>query len=349
MNKLKLNFIVSAVFLSALAGCGGSGDNKPQGNPGAARTIPVDGIIIKEKKLDFTFTTTGTLLANEEIELRNEVSGKITGIYFAEGSWAQKGDLLVKINDQDLQAQKKKILSQIELARDEEQRKKALFDQRLASKEEYDISANKLKVLEAEKDLILAQIAKTEIIAPFSGRIGLRTVSPGAYVSVNTPIASLQQTDPIKIEFMIPDRYHAILKNGTPVRFRISGDENEYNAAVYAMDSRVDHSTRTMRVRARKANPGFLLKPGTLAKIDIKLETIPRALMIPAEALIPELSGQKIFRFAAGVVRSNKVQTGLRTETEIQITDGIAPGDTVITSGLLQIREGSRVNLKSLQ
>ncbi len=349
MQKLIITLISATVIIQAINGCGNDSGKKQGSEHGQSRGTPVDGLIIREKSVDFTYTTTGSLLANEEIELRNEVPGRITGIFFSEGSWVSKGDLLVKIYDQDLQAQLKKTESQLELARDEEKRKKSLFDQQLASREEYDISLNKLKVLEADKDLIRAQISKTEITAPFGGRIGLRSVSPGAFISANTMIATLQQTDPVKIEFMIPDRYHAMLKTGTRIRFRLSDDSTDYPAEVYAFDSKVDPSTRSLKVRARRSNSHFLLKPGTLAKIDITLENIPKAIMIPANALVPELNGQKIFLFSGGTVTSRPVQTGLRTETEIQITGGLHPADTIITTGLLQIREGSKVFLKSIQ
>lgn len=314
-----------------------------------SRQTPVEAIILKPKPFSPTFSTTGTLLANEEIEIRSEVPGKITGIFFEEGQRVSQDTRLVKIYDQDLQAQLLKIEAQIELALEDEKRKHALFEQQLASKEDYETAVSRRKVLEADRHLIRTQIARTEILAPFDGTIGLRNVSPGAYVTSNTVIATLIQHDPMKIDFQFPNRYQNMVKTGTVIPFRQIGDPNVYQATLYAIDPKADHSTRMIRARARVANPNRLLKAGTMVQLDLPLETIPQALMIPAEALIPELNGQKVFVYKNGLTASAQVKTGIRTETQIQIIEGLTAGDTVVTTGLLQIREGMPITLRSIK
>jgi membrane fusion protein (multidrug efflux system) len=242
-----------------------------------------------------------------------------------------------------LKAQLQKKNLDLKLARTEESRQKKLLDIEAISQGEYDIVANKAETLEAEKNLLLAQLVKTEIKAPFSGTIGLRYVSNGGYVSPNTKIAVLQQLDPIKIEFSIPESYSSVIKNGAPVRFKLSGSEEVYTGSVYATDLAVDPATRTIRIRARSANPDRKLVPGSFAKIELNLGDINNAIMLPSQAIIPELNGQKVFVVENGKARSVKIGVGVRTESDVQVTEGLKRGDSVVVSGILQLKEGSNV------
>jgi membrane fusion protein (multidrug efflux system) len=328
-----------------LAGCEKKKESAPSG-PRKAGAIPVEAIVVKTDSLQNIIYSTGSLLPNEKVELRNEVPGRITGIFFNEGSEVQKGAVLLKINDRDLQAQLNKNTVQEQMARDDEFRKKKLLEIKAISQEEYDIAANQLKSVQAEKQLLEAQIAKTEVCAPFSGKIGLRSVSPGSFIPSNTVIATLQQVDPIKIEFSVPEKYTPLVKEGMTVHFGIDYSNKDFSGRVYAVESGIDAATRTVKVRALCSNPGRLLVPGTFARISLVLENLPDAIKIPSEAIVGDISGSRVFVIRNGKAAAVPVETGIRTEKDIQITSGLQPGDSLIITGLLQVNDGMPVMVK---
>jgi len=282
------------------------------------------------------------------VELRPEMAGRVTGIYFEEGSQVPQGKLLLKINDSEMQAQLKKLEAQEYLAGEEEFRKRKLLEIKAISKEEYDTALNQLKIVQAEKQLLQAQIAKSEIHAPFGGKIGLRTVSPGSYISASSVIATLQQLDPVKVEFTITEKYSLLVKEGMEVTFTLESSDIEFQGRIYARESSVDPGTRSMKVRARASNRGQLLLPGKFARVRLVLERYSEALTIPAEALVTELTSKSVFLFKNGKAKMTGVQTNVRTPTEIQITEGLNPGDTLIVTGLLQITDGTAVEAKTI-
>ncbi len=301
--------------------------------------VEVNAVVVSPKMLENKIFSTGNILANEEVEIRAEVPGRIMSINFQEGSSVKKGELLVKINDSELQAGLKKLILDEKLARDDVYRKEKLLELKAVSQEELDISRSQLGVIQAEIELIKAQIDKTSIYAPFSGRIGLRYASPGGYISSSTLIARMQQTDPVKIDFSVPEKYISHINQNMEIQFTIDGIDSSFTGQVYASESRIDPSTRSSNVRARCPNPGGILTPGAFAKVNIILEKIPAAIVLPSDAFIPDIRGEKVFVSRNGKAVSTYVTTGIRTENEVQVTEGIQPMDTVILSGLLQVRE----------
>lgn len=337
--------ICIATGLILLAGCEKKKEAASSG-PRKAGAIPVEALVVRTDSLQNIIYSTGSLLPNEKVELRNEVPGRITGIFFNEGSEVQKGAVLLKINDRDLQAQLSKNLVQEQMAKDDEFRKKKLLEIKAISQEEYDVSSNQLKSVQAEKQLLEAQIAKTEVCAPFSGKIGLRSVSPGSFIPSNTMIATLQQVDPIKIEFSVPEKYNPLVKEGMTVHFGIDYSNKDFTGKVYAIESGIDAATRTVKVRALCSNPGRLLVPGTFARISLVLEDLPDAIRIPSEAIVGDITGSKVFVVRNGKAVSVPVETGIRTEKDIQITSGLQAGDSLIVTGLLQVNDGMPVMIK---
>jgi membrane fusion protein (multidrug efflux system) len=308
----------------------------------------VEAYLVKEDTLENKIFTTGSLIPNEEVELTTESPGLIKNLYLKEGVTVSKEELLVKINDSDLQAQLTRAEYRLTLAEERERRQEQLLEKGGISQEEYDATLNEVNVLRAEVRLIQAQIDKTEIRAPFSGIVGLKYVSDGSYISPTSRIATLQDIDPIKIDFSVPERYASQLKVGTKVRFTIQGVEDTLNAVVYAKEPSIDTQTRTLQVRARADNQEGSLLPGAFANLELTLNTINDALLVPSVSLVPELQGQKVYVLRNGLVEPHSVLTGLRTERKIQITEGIQVGDTVLTTGLLQVRPGMKVQVKSM-
>lgn len=314
-----------------------------------SQSVNVDVEIIRAQKLDETIRTTGNILPNEEITLQSEISGKITGIYFKEGSFTRKGQLLVKINDAELQARLKSAEFQQLLAAENERRQRIQLEIQAVSREVYDQTLNNLNIFKSDIDLIMAQIAKTEIRAPFDGRIGLKFVSEGSYINSSTRIATLVDNDPLKIEFSIPGKYAGRVHPGDSVSFFIQGIEKKLNAVVYAIEPKIDPATRTLTMRAIYNNSGQELLSGSFADIELTISSNEDALLIPTEALIPELKGSKVFLYKNGAAQPAPVKTGLRTNRRIEIKEGLSPGDSLITSGLLELRPGIAVKISEIQ
>jgi len=335
--------------LVSTTGCDQSKSNQTKTKVGGPSGVSVDAVIIQPQVLHNLIYTTGTLLANEEVELRPEIEGRVTGVFFDEGARVTKGQLMLKINDNELKAELKRKQIEEKLASDDEQRKKGLLDINGISQEEYERTLNALDVIKAEREIIESQLAKTEILAPFDGVVGLRQVSEGSYVTSNSLIATMQETDPMKVEFSVPEKYAGQIKNGLEIKVVVGESQIEHNGTIFAVESKIDLSTRTIKARARIANPQRALIPGSFAKVEINLETIKDAIVIPSGALIPELEGEKVFVFEGGKAKAVKVQSGLRTESGVQITNGLAKLDTLITTGLLQITDGSNVQIKQLK
>jgi membrane fusion protein (multidrug efflux system) len=351
-NKKRVSITATILFLfvlTALISCGKKEDKNKTQNPQGPPVMAVDGMIATPAPLENKITSTGTLLPNEEIELRPEISGRIIGIYFEEGAKVKKGQLLAKINDSDLQAQLKKLELQESLLKDRERRSKALYEKEGVSAEEYETALNNLKTTQAEMELIRSQLDKTRISAPFDGILGLRYASQGGYVTSSNLIATLQQLDPIKLEFTVPEKYASDIKEGTRIEFSVEGSEQTYKATVYAMESAVDVNTRTVRFRAKGPNPNNILKPGAFAKVGIIVNVIPNALLVPSQAVVPVMQGFKLFVVKNGRAFSAPVETGIRTERDIEITEGISPQDTIIISGLMSLKDSVQVSIKSFK
>ena len=310
--------------------------------------LNVSGYVIRPEHFSEIVKSTGTLRPDEEVDLAFETSGKIVSILFTEGSRVKKGDLLAKINDRPLQAQLEKLLAQKKLTEEKEFRERSLLERDAISQESYDQIVTELQTIEADIDLIQARISETELRAPFDGKIGLRYLSEGAFASPSTKIAKLIKMSPLKIEFSIPERYASEIRKGYPVTFNIDGTARDFEAAVYAVDPKIDIETRTIVLRALYPNINEELKSGRYASITLVMSQIDNAISIPTEALIPEMEGEKVFLFKGGKAFSSKVQTGLRTEDRIQVMDGIKFGDTLLITGILQLRENLDVALDTL-
>jgi membrane fusion protein (multidrug efflux system) len=311
--------------------------------------LPVNAMVIQPQLLDNKIITTGTLLANEEVQLKPEIAGRVTDVLFTEGSRVKKGDVLIRINDRELKAQLEGKKIEEKQASDLESRAHQLFDMKGISQEEYDKVANALKIIQAQKEVIEAQLAKMEIVAPFDGIIGLRYTSEGSYVSMDTLVATLDDIDPIKVEFSVPGKYARQIKKGNAITVRVGDSEDDYKGSVYAVESKIDLETRTIKARAKIPNPHGDLIPGSFAKVEISLEQLPHAIVVPSESIIPELNGEKVFICVNGKARSIPVKAGIRTETSIQIVEGLNPQDTLILTGLLQLSDGKAVEIRDLK
>ncbi len=307
------------------------------------RALSVTVEEVTPERLTERLSTTGTIRANEQVELVSEISGKIDEIRFREGSRVAAGQLLLKIDDTELQAQREREQFRLELAERRERQKKQLRDQGVISEDEYDVALNEANVLRSQLRLIEAQLAKTEIRAPFAGVIGLRYVSDGSYLSPQKRIATLQDVDSVKVDFSVPEKYASRVKPGGEIAFSVKGDERTFTAEIYAVEPSVDADTRSLSLRARSANPDGALVPGAFADVELVVAEFDDALTVPAIAVVPELGGKKVFVVEGGKAQPRAVETGIRTDERVQIVSGLAPGERVIVSAIQQLRAGLEV------
>lgn len=322
--------------------------NKVMSSSSAKRVLNVNAKVVKTQLLKDEIKISGSLLPDEEVDLSFETSGKIIEINFEEGSRVKKGQLLAKVNDRPLQAQLQRLVSQLKLAEDRVFRQNALLERDAVSKEAYEQVKTELATLNADIDLIKANIAQTELRAPFDGVIGLRQVSVGSYASPSTIVAKLTKVSPLKVEFSVPERYASDVNIGAGVDFALEGKLETFHAKVYARESRMDPNTHTLTLRALYPNSNNKVMPGRYADIKLSKNEIHDALAVPSEAIVPEMGKDKIFLYKAGKAQPVEIQTGIRTEAETQVVKGLQAGDTIIISGTLQLRTGLAVSLDNI-
>jgi membrane fusion protein (multidrug efflux system) len=312
------------------------------------QALHVNAVIIKPETIADDYRYKGRLLPDEEVNLTFQTSGQITHIYFAEGTAVRKGDLLAKINDAPLQAQLVRLQAQLPLAEDRLSRQSTLLEKDAVSKEAYEQVKTDLAVLRAEIQQMQANIALTELRAPFDGVVGLRQVSEGAYATPTTNVAVLTKISPLKIEFSVPEKYTSTLRTGARVLFSVENDLNSYVASVYAIDSKIDTETNTFNVRALFPNTNGHIKPGRTTDIALRMWEQENAIAIPTEAIVPEMGISKVFLYKSGKAEPTSITTGLRTDSLLQVVQGLQFGDTIIVSGTLQLRTGLPVHLDNV-
>jgi membrane fusion protein, multidrug efflux system len=306
----------------------------------------VDGYIVKSQVLDNEIKAIGNIRANEEAEIRSEISRKIRGIYFREGAYVGRGQTLFRLDADDLTARLRKQEIEEKLAITKLDREKQLRDKGLTSQEDYDISENTLEQIRADISLTRIDIAKTYVRAPFSGIIGLRNVSNGAYVTPAVVMTTMQDVSKVKVDFSIPEKYIYLFQKGQKVTFTVDGLQGEFEGEVYAYEPKVENNTRSLVLRAICTNPGKKLLPGTFANVTFRLSEKNDALMVPTQALIPKLKGQSVYVVREGKSVLVDIEIGERTESMVQITSGdVKAGDTVITTNILRLKNNSPVKV----
>lgn len=330
----------------SLFACHSKKDNSaPSAAQRQSGPLVVEGFIVKPRPISDNIEVPGSLLPAEETQIRAEVAGRITQLNIEEGSAVRKGELLVKLFDQDLQAQLRKLEVQLQIAEKTEERQKELLKISGISQQDYDLAALQVENLKADIQTTKIAIAKTEIRAPYNGQIGLRSVSLGSYLSPNDIVATVRQVSELKLEFAVPEKYAKNISRGSQVIFAVDGGEKDHRAKVLATESGVDQTTRTLRVKALVSESHPELVPGIFAKVKLQLGKTDEALLIPTQAIIPQARNKQVVLFKGDSVSFTVVETGIRDSAFIQITKGLKEGDTVITTGLMAIRPNAKVKI----
>jgi membrane fusion protein (multidrug efflux system) len=323
---------------------GGDAEAEPAAErPRGGDTLAVTVAPVSQRLLEDRVTTTGTLLPWEAVEVRVETAGRVVGINFREGASVRQGQTLVSLDTDVLRAQIEGARTRRDLARVQEGRYRELFEIGGLSRQQLDQAESEARVLDAELAQLSAEVRRRQVVAPFSGTIGLRQISAGAYVSPGDAVATLRITNRLRLEFTVPERYLGQITEGQAVRFAVPGQDDDFVATVYAIEPFVDPATRAFTVRAEARNPGGVLQPGAFAEVRLVLDEIPGALLIPTASVITGADSTTVFVVEGGAAVPRAVTTGVRTADEVQVTSGLAPGDVVLTSGLNQVRPGQAV------
>jgi membrane fusion protein (multidrug efflux system) len=302
--------------------------------------MQVDYVVVQPRPVANQISITGTLMPAESALLSAQSSGLIEEIYFREGEWVKKGQALLKLDDRQWVVQKEKLAAQLETAKKDAARKRELLAIKGISQAEVDDAELLIESIIADQKELDVRIDYAVVRAPFSGMIGLRNVSPGSYLGAGDPVARLVQVDPLKLEFNVPERYADQVREGQTVRFSLSSDERVYEARVYATEPVINESTRSLRIRARVPNRDRELIAGAFTQVNLTLDSIPDALLIPTETVVPVLNDQVVYRVKNGMVEEVIVKPGIRLPRLIQIESGLSVGDTIMVSGLLQAKNG---------
>jgi membrane fusion protein, multidrug efflux system len=342
-------FFLLGIFL--LNACKSEDKKESAARPGPMRGGPlqVEAFIVKTKNLAETLEVPGTLQPFEETEIRPEISGRLIRLNITEGGAVGRGDLLAKLFDEDLQAQLKKLQVQLEIAQKTLERQRELLKIQGISQQEVDLSELQVNNIKADMELVRVNISKTEIRAPYAGRLGLRNVSLGAYVSPTTLLTTLRQVNQLKLDFTVPEKYGDLFRKGRTVSFTVAGSKRTFTSTVIATEAAIDAATRTLKIRASVAANDAALLPGAFAKVQLRIGGNDQSLIVPTRAVIPQARDKQVIVFKNGSPDFRVVETGIRDEDFVEISAGLQAGDTVLVTGLLAIRPDSKLALTKVE
>jgi len=342
---------ITPVLVAVLLGCTAK---KEEDKPALAsnirnRPVTADAFVVKNHAVSESLEVPGSLMPAEGTEIRPEISGRLISINFTEGSTVKKGALLAKLFDEDLKAQLRKLEVQLEINEKTVERYKELLKIQGISQQDVDLSELQVNNNKADIELIKVSITKTEIRAPYDGRIGLRNISPGAYVSPADIIATIRQVDQLKLEFTVPEKYSTQFRPGKIINFSIDGSTDKFSATVLASEYFIDANTRSLTVKGIVKNNNPALVPGAFAKVNLNLGQDSDALILPTQAVIPLSRGKQVILYRDGKPEFQEVTTGIRDSSYIQVLSGLKAGDTVLISGLMAVKPNSQIQLTKIQ
>lgn len=329
--------------------CSGKKEKVAPVGQARSKVVQADAFVVKSIPLGENIIVAGSLLPAEATDIRPEISGRLVSINFTEGSYVKKGTLLAKLFDEDLQAQLKKLEVQLEINQKTLERYRELLKIQGISQQDVDLSELQVNNNKADIELVKVNIAKTEIKAPFDGRIGLRNISLGAYVSPADVIATIRQIDQLKLEFTVPEKYSTDFERGKKISFTVGGDTRKFTATVLATEYFIDANTRSLNIKAIVNEHHPSLVPGAFAKVNLDLDKDNKAIIVPTQAIIPLSHGKQVIVYKNGTPGFLSVTTGIRDSVYVQVISGVNIGDTVLMSGLMSVKPDSDIQLSKIQ
>ena len=344
MMKRFIQAVTLIIIISVIACKGKKESPKPPVTPPTS----VDVLVASAQSLTNTVEVNGTVLASEFVELHPEVSGRLVYLNVPEGSHIEKGTIVARINDADLQAQLSKTKVLLELAQKTEDRYRKLLSISGINQADYDAILNQVDGYKSDLVYTQALIDKTIVKAPFSGQVGLRMVSPGAYLTAASIITTIQQVDKLKVDITVPGAYANLLHKGNSVDVMLdNGNTGTTKATIIAVEPQANSVTRNLKARAIlenvKANPGGFVKAYLNAGEDKK------AILIPTNCLIPDDKNNQVIIVKNGKADFVAVKTGVRQANLVEITEGIAVGDSVVVTGVLFARPKAALKIRGVR
>jgi len=329
--------------LREMAGQGANAARGP-GGPPAGFAVPVEAEPVRIARISEEILAIGTLRSNESVLLRPEVAGRITAFGFAEGMPVRKGDMLVQLDESIPRAELAQAEANLALARANAARAQELFARGAGSAANRDQAMAALRTGEAAVELARARLEKFRLLAPFDGVVGLRRVSPGAFVDVGQEIVNIESLDPITLEFRVPEVALPALRSGQRIELRVDAyPDRSFSGEIYAIDPAVDPAGRSIAIRARLANADLALRPGLFARVVLTLREVPDAVLVPEAAIVPFGGRILVMKVVDGRAQPQPVALGLRRDGLVQVVSGLAAGDVVITAGQMKTQPGAAV------
>lgn len=308
------------------------------------RTVPVEAAEVVVTSLATEIRVIGSLRSNESVVIRPEVDGRVAEILFEEGQRVDAGTPLLKLDAAIAAAELDQAEAALALSQANHKRAVELFERKAASAANRDQTLAALRADQANLELARARLDKLTLTAPFDGTLGLRKVSVGDYVTAGQDIVNLEDIEPLKVDFRIPERYLGSLAHGQAITVVAdSYPGRSFAGEVFAIDPLVDESGRAVLLRARLPNEEGLLRPGLFVSVALLVGERADAVMIPEQALVPRGNTQFVYKIADGRAVATPVRTGARQNAMVEILEGLSPGDMVVTAGQIKLREGAPV------
>ncbi|MFN0040847.1 MAG: efflux RND transporter periplasmic adaptor subunit [Burkholderiales bacterium] len=352
------NFLIIFIgfaFAALASGCGSKNDATAGANPNAAKPaapagpppgLPVKAVPVKTGEVIDEVTAVGSLIAEESVMIRPEIDGRVVALNIQEGQAVAAGARLVTIDSAEVEAQLAQVRADLNTEMLRLERARELFEQKFISRDALEVQQGNAARLEARLAEVKTRVEKTVIRAPFAGVLGLRQISPGAYIKAGDDIVRLENLNSIKVDFKIPENYLAKVRPNQDIAIRLDAFPTEsFTGKVYATEPKIDEKTRTISMRARIANKGLKLKPGMFVRVAVTLENRPNALMVPETAIWPQGKDSFVFKVVDGKAVLTRIDIGVRRPGEVEVLSGLASGDTVITEGQMKLRDGAPVTV----
>lgn len=312
----------------------------------APAEVLVEAADVRVERLPRSITTVGSLRSDETVVVRPEVPGRVAAIGFREGERVEAGAVLLSLDDSVQRAELARAEANLALAKSKHERSLELRGKGFISIQAIDEAENNLRVAQAEAQLARARLAKTELRAPFDGFIGLRQVSPGDYVKEGQDVVNLEKTDPLKVDFRVPEVSHRDVRDGQSLQITLDAlPEQSFEGRVYAINPLLDASGRALVIRARVPNPRARLRPGMFARVRLLTAEVVDSLVVPEESVFTVGEDRFVYRIVSGRAERRKVETGMRTDGKVEIASGLSATDRVVTDGHIKLREGTAVRV----
>ena len=344
MKSIQTIALIAALLIVAT-----SCSNKSDANtgPAAKKLLQADGFVVKSTPFNSELIVTANVLANEQVEIKAPISGQVLKIYFNEGGYIRQNSPIVQLDDRIWKAQLVGLNAELNAANSDYERKKALLEFEGSTQEEVETSFSRIESLKSQIKELEINIDLANVEAPFSGKLGMRDFSKGAFLSTGNVITTLTETNQFKIDFMVSQEYLKSISIGKKVNVLIEGDTMQ--ATVYAINPQINSSSRTVNVRARlKPESKHNIMPGTFAEVLLTTNYIEEALLVPSQAIVPEIEKQTVYVYENGKAVRKEITMGNRTDDKVHVTSGISEGDTLITTGLLLVKTGMDIQLNNV-